>query len=293
MSNCYLLLFFRREVISCTPSQEFYRASTKELIQAYKLRKGDRLLCSNVNNDATIVDIKLIHGANTVFTFDLECDFHTFLVGQLGIVAHNTALPIAFEAGFMMAFGEGAAVGGEVGSAFGPVTIVGGFLLGGVIGVGIYALANSRRPTYALGFSTKDIEKDLNINFNKMSGQQNNGGGGNNNNGNGGDGQDPNDPKKPNDSDGNRPEKPNNGPELNKQINPKIYKKLGEELLQYGENAIKRGYRSALKTLAEHKEKLENLQYKSQVETTIKNVQQQINTLEKFMQDNGIDFHGN
>jgi len=46
--------------------------------------------------------------------------------------------------------------------------------------------------------------------------------------------------------------------------------------------------RSAEKALQEHLEKLPRMQYKSPVETTIRNVQRQIETIKQFIKDKGL-----
>lgn len=75
-------------------------------------------------------------------------------------------------------------------------------------------------------------------------------------------------------------------------INPKIYEQLAKQLAKDGPGSIKRALKSAEKTLAAHQQKLaeivKNGGYPSQVQSTIERVQTQINTLQKFMKDNGL-----
>jgi RHS repeat-associated protein len=71
-------------------------------------------------------------------------------------------------------------------------------------------------------------------------------------------------------------------------INSKIYIQLEKQLERDGAKSIHKALRSAEKTLQQHKDKLPDLQYKSQVEGTIKNVEKQIRTLHKFIKDHKI-----
>lgn len=82
----------------------------------------------------------------------------------------------------------------------------------------------------------------------------------------------------------NRPSSTSPAPE----INPRIYQQLEGQLARDGARSIFRALRSAERTLAEHQERLPNLQYTSQVEGTIANVQSQIATILQFIQDKNL-----
>jgi hypothetical protein len=71
-------------------------------------------------------------------------------------------------------------------------------------------------------------------------------------------------------------------------ISPAICTQLEGQLLRDGPRSIHRALRSAQRTLAGHVEKLPTLKYKSQVETTISNVRNQIETLKQFIRDKGL-----
>lgn len=71
-------------------------------------------------------------------------------------------------------------------------------------------------------------------------------------------------------------------------LNPKIYTQLEKQLAEQGAGSIHKALRSAQKTLAQHEAKLPGLEYKSQVEGTIRNVQGQIRTIEQFIKDKGL-----
>ena len=68
-------------------------------------------------------------------------------------------------------------------------------------------------------------------------------------------------------------------------INPKIYLQLEKQLERDGAGSINRALNSAEKTLKSHQDKLPSLEYKSQVEGTIRNVERQIETLKQFIKD--------
>jgi len=73
-------------------------------------------------------------------------------------------------------------------------------------------------------------------------------------------------------------------------INPKIYIQLERQLANpsAGPKSIFKALRSAEDSLAEHIARLPELKYKSQVESTIRNVESQIETIKKFIQDKGL-----
>jgi uncharacterized protein RhaS with RHS repeats len=71
-------------------------------------------------------------------------------------------------------------------------------------------------------------------------------------------------------------------------INPKIYAQLEKQLAQAGAGSILKALRSAERTLQEHIDKLPELEFKSQVEGTIRNVESQISTIRQFLQDNKL-----
>jgi RHS repeat-associated protein len=71
-------------------------------------------------------------------------------------------------------------------------------------------------------------------------------------------------------------------------LNPKIYSNLEGQLARDGARSIFKSLRTAERTLAHHQAKLPGLQYKSQVERTIRNVKDQIYTIEKFIKDKGL-----
>lgn len=72
------------------------------------------------------------------------------------------------------------------------------------------------------------------------------------------------------------------------QINPNIYTQLEKQLAKDGPQSIHKALRSAEKTLQNHKDKLPQLEYKSQVEGTIRRVEGQIRTLDKFIKDHKL-----
>lgn len=75
-------------------------------------------------------------------------------------------------------------------------------------------------------------------------------------------------------------------------VNPKIYAQLEKQLARDGAKTIIKALRSAEKALAQHRTKLQEILkdggYPSQVQGTIRNVESQIETLKKFISDNGL-----
>lgn len=75
-------------------------------------------------------------------------------------------------------------------------------------------------------------------------------------------------------------------------VNPKIYAQLEKQFERDGPKSIIKSLESAEKTLTEHKLKLQKIiqggGYPSQVQSTIQNVERQIETLNKFIKDKGL-----
>jgi ribosomal protein S20 len=63
---------------------------------------------------------------------------------------------------------------------------------------------------------------------------------------------------------------------------------LEKQIERDGVKSIYKALRRSQRTLQEHKDKLPNLKYKSQVEGTIRNVEKQIQTIEKFIKEKGL-----
>ena len=75
---------------------------------------------------------------------------------------------------------------------------------------------------------------------------------------------------------------------LASEINPKILAQLEKQLQKDGAASIHKALRSAERTLQRHHEKLPNLEFKSQVKGTIRNVESQIVTLRAFIKENKL-----
>jgi RHS repeat-associated protein len=71
-------------------------------------------------------------------------------------------------------------------------------------------------------------------------------------------------------------------------LNPKIYRQLEKQLSKDGPASIPKALRSAERTLEQHRAKLPGLEHKSQVEGTIRNVENQIETLKQFIKDQSL-----
>ena len=155
-SNCYIRLGFdigsnsvSFDDIVCTPMQEFYVSKSDDWVPAYRLKRGDALLTKNMNAKP-ITYIQFVSEPLRIYTLEIE-NFHTFFVGKYSVLTHNMFLPIAASLGFTVPFGSVAT--GTAGSFFGPVGMIGGIVLGGVVSIAIKAFYENRilgykTPTY-------------------------------------------------------------------------------------------------------------------------------------------------
>jgi len=135
-TNCYCRIQFddnRNNDIVCSPSQEFYLLPKKQLTPAYKLKKGHRLL-SQHNQSVEVKQISFIEKPLKIYSIQVN-DNHNFFIGNHAILTHNMIIPAAVSVGIGTSFGSGAAAGGAAGSYFGPITLCGGIVVGGVLGI--------------------------------------------------------------------------------------------------------------------------------------------------------------
>jgi|GEM_PF-1987938 len=150
--------------IICSPSQSFYHTHAKEWVPAYKIRPGDFLLTDS--NDAVRV-LDLSYQKNPIVVYLLEVKkTHTFCVGHYRVLTHNTPLTIPMACALILqmsgSFGSGAAAGAATGSFFAPVTCAGGFVIGGIIGLGTACLfAGHKIRRYDMFFNMQEIEGRL------------------------------------------------------------------------------------------------------------------------------------
>lgn len=152
-SNCYMRLGFdvgfndsTRNDIVCTPMQEFYMPKTRMWIHAYTLKVGDALLTKD-NIAKPITYIQFVQKPLTIYMLEIKKS-HTFFVGKYLILTHNMMLPMAFNVGLSVPFGTAAM--GTAGSFFGPIGLIGGVVLGGIIGLTVRAMYEDRIPTYTV-----------------------------------------------------------------------------------------------------------------------------------------------
>jgi len=150
-SNCYMRLGFdfgfndsTLDDIVCTPMQEFYMPETGKWAHAYTLQAGDTLLTKD-NVKKPITYVQFVPKPLNIYTIEIK-NSHTFFVGKHSILTHNMILPIAFSIGLSLPFGSVA--GGAAGSFFGPIGLIGGVVLGGIIGLTAKAIYEDRIPTY-------------------------------------------------------------------------------------------------------------------------------------------------
>lgn len=150
-SNCYIRLSFDANFndttdddIVCTPMQEFYVPVLRQWIPAYMLKPGDALLTKNMIAKP-ITYKKFVPESLRIYTLEIQ-ESHTFFVGKHSILTHNIILPIATSFGFTIPFGSVAT--GTVGSFFGPIGVMGGIVLGGIIGIVTKAIYENRILSY-------------------------------------------------------------------------------------------------------------------------------------------------
>ncbi len=70
---------------------------------------------------------------------------------------------------------------------------------------------------------------------------------------------------------------------------PKLAKQLERQLEKDGPRSVNRSLRSLEKRLAEHREKLPDLRYKSFVEREIRTFERQIETIKLFKKEKGLE----
>jgi len=152
-TNCYIRFGFderlknsQRHDVICTPTQEFYNASTRQWVPAYMLKMGDKLLCAN-NATKTVACISLVKESLDIFTIEVK-HTHTFFVTQHSLLTHNMVIPVAFSFGLSIPFG--ASAGGAAGGFFGPATFVVGAAIGCAVGALVKIACNSKMPTYTV-----------------------------------------------------------------------------------------------------------------------------------------------
>lgn len=157
-TNCYFKIGFDgndANGITCTPTQKFYVPIKNQWISAWQLRIGDELLTSR-NSVIPISHIEFVEQPLVVYVLEVE-NTHIFCVSRFSIVTHNVLIPAA-SIGLGVAFGSGAAAGAAAGSFFGPITLIGGFTLGGLIALGIKAYRSEQKDIhYDLEFNTTAI----------------------------------------------------------------------------------------------------------------------------------------
>lgn len=154
-TNCYCTLSFDNDVyhdIVCTPSQQFYRISDRQWVEAYMLKEGDLLLCDN-NRSVELRAMTFTIKPLKVYTIEVK-KTHTFLVGHYHIVTHNMFVPLAAT---LAPLGTGCGAG-SIGAIFGPIGVVGGVVLGGAIGCIVALCMKERFAEYKLSFKVSAIE---------------------------------------------------------------------------------------------------------------------------------------
>ena len=157
-SNCYFKIGFdllSSHDIRCTPSQEFYLTLEKKWVPAFKLKQGD-LLFSKTDGLVAINRIDFFEQPLDVYSIEVKRN-HNYFVGRYGVLTHNMFVPLVFNVGTAAVFSSGAAAGGVLSGCFGPIAVIGGAALGGIIGVVIKKIVHKNKvPTYDVCF---DVDK--------------------------------------------------------------------------------------------------------------------------------------
>lgn len=146
------------DAIACTPTQEFYCASKRQWVPAYKLNIGDELLCAH-NGTKTVAYLALINEPLDIYTIEVK-HTHAFFVTQYSILTHNMVLPLAFNIALSIPFG--ASAGGAAGSFFGPATLVIGAVAGCLVGAFFKILYDGHIPRYTVdAYNANMFEQEM------------------------------------------------------------------------------------------------------------------------------------
>ncbi|MGB8467512.1 MAG: Hint domain-containing protein [Candidatus Babeliales bacterium] len=140
--------------ICCTPTQEFYVPALRKWVPAYQLKKGDSLL-TLLHAGNPIAHIRLIKEPLPVYAIQVK-KTHVYFVGEHDICTHNMLFPLFFNIGIGTSFGAGAAAGGAAGGCFGPISVLGGVVAGGLIGVAVKCFSD-KIPQYNLLFNSNAL----------------------------------------------------------------------------------------------------------------------------------------
>lgn len=171
-TNCHIRIGFdgpflfepkhRDDEILCTPAQEFYVPAIGEWVPACRLEVG-MMLQSQSDGTKKITEITPVNKELGVCILEVK-KYHNLLVGKYGIVTHNVDLPWEMVLGLSFPFGEGAVAGGCAGGTFGPIGVIGGVVVGGLIGCGLTYYANQNKThRYETFFDFGAVEDCFNL----------------------------------------------------------------------------------------------------------------------------------
>lgn len=159
-TNCYFEIEFagsKSHPLICTPTQEFYQPVRQEWVPAHSLFVGDVLLC--LNGDAKLIsEICFVKKKIKVYALELDGQ-HNYCVGYDNILTHNMALPFIF-AGLCIPFGTGAAAGSATGCFLGPISLIGGAIIGGICGIAAKTMFDNHGVrNYSITFDPDAFER--------------------------------------------------------------------------------------------------------------------------------------
>jgi hypothetical protein len=163
-TNCYLKIklgtCLNNDVICTTPIQEFFVPAQQRWVPASQLKVGDQLLNKHYQL-IPITHMQFVAQPLKIYAIEVEGS-HNYFVGLHGVLTHNLPIPLMFTCGFSMPFGGGATAGGLLGLiGGGPVTIFGGIVIGGLVGLSAYVLAKKGLPKLKFEFDVPKLQ-DMN-----------------------------------------------------------------------------------------------------------------------------------
>lgn len=88
-ASCYIILKLKaitHQEIVCTPTQEFYCATTSQWIPAYKIQTGTKLRCRHGTTE--VIDIQLIDQYIPIYTIKIPQN-HNFYVTNHAVLTYN------------------------------------------------------------------------------------------------------------------------------------------------------------------------------------------------------------
>ncbi|MGC2310347.1 MAG: polymorphic toxin-type HINT domain-containing protein [Candidatus Babeliaceae bacterium] len=154
ITNCYFKIGFDEwfnDDILCTPSQEFFVPDQQKWIPVCQLKVGDVLL-NKYDQWLLITHMEFVPRPLKIYAIEVE-HTHNYFVGHHAILTHNIPIPWAFSIGLELAFGGSSTAGGILGMIGATsFSMCGGVVIGGLVGLTIYALEKNGYPKLKFEF---------------------------------------------------------------------------------------------------------------------------------------------